>query len=385
MLKPLLIAICGLPLALAGQLQAGESRESLNPGAAWEERDLRGDDAVEQAQRALANGDANDPLLRLRLAHAYFATNRDENALQEYLWCLDDLERRDAPQYASEQVRVLTNLIRLAQRYEPAMEALVERRSAAETRLRNGSPEPSDALFVTSVNLGLADEAATLALYQDLKGGKLQRFDLATLRRDVLRILAKNKRYAEIAAGFDVAARVAEDFDEYDKLMRHSVDWDAVEEQMDDWTREQWAKLKARSGESNDGFLRRAQAAELLGDIAKWYEILIGTGQSEHAGAIATRLIATLDDAKTRNALALAGYRTGSPVEENLVYAQEAFAMTGGENLHIVDTLARLLASFKRRDEAIAVAEAGLEKAETTAERELMNACLEYCRKRPAG
>ncbi|MYJ76136.1 MAG: hypothetical protein F4089_14045 [Gammaproteobacteria bacterium] len=131
--------------------------------------------------------------------------------------------------------------------------------------------------------------------------------------------------------------------------------------------------------------MRRARAAALLGDIAKWYEILIGTGQSEHAGAIATRLIATLDDANTRNALALAGYRTGSPVEENLAYAQEAFEMTGGEDLHIVDTLARLLANFKRGDEAIAVAEAGLEKAETAAERQLMNACLEYCRKQPAG
>lgn len=380
-MKRVLRAICGLLLGIGGQLQAGEPGESVDPGGALEESVLRRDDAVVQARQALANGDANDPLLRSRLAHAYFDSNRDEDALPEYLWCLDDLEKRNAPQYGVEMVRVLTNLIRLAQRYEPAREALVERHSAAETRLRNGSPEPSDAVFVTSVNLGLADEAATLALYRDVKGGKLQRIDLGTLRRDVLRILVKNKRYGEVAAEFDVAARVAEDFDEYDEYMGLAVDSDTVEEQMDEWTREQLAKVKAQSGESIDVILRKGVAAELRGDIARWYEILIGTGQSDRAREIATRLIATLDDGKTRNALARAGYRTGSPVEENLVYAQEAFEMTGGEDLHVVDTLARLLAGFKRRDEAIDIAEAGVQRAETAAERELMNACLEYCRR----
>lgn len=59
--------------------------------------------------------------------------------------------------------------------------------------------------------------------------------------------------------------------------------------------------------------------------------------------------------------------------------------MTGGEDLRVVDTLARLLASFERHDEAITIAEAGLEQAETKAERELMNTCLEYCREQSAG
>lgn len=385
MTKRLLIATCGLSLAFAGQLQAGESRESVDRGVASEESVLRGDDAVVQARQALANGDANDPLLRSRLAHAYFAMNRDEDALPEYLWCLDELEKRDAPQYAVEQTRVLVNLIRLAHRYEPAMEALVERRRAAEDRLRNGLPEAPDALFVTSVNFGLEDEEATLALYESVKGVNLPRLVQGTLRRDVLRILFKNKRYREIMAEFDVADRAAKDFDDYEERMRSSVDWEDIKDRMDQWSREQWAKMEAESGESVSVMLRRSRAEELRRNIARSYEILIGTGELEEAGKIGARLIATLDDAKTRNALAWAGYRSGSPVEENLVYAEEAFEMTGGENLHVVDTLARLLASFKRRDQAIAVAEAGLEKAQTTAERELMDSCLEYCRKQPAG
>ena len=344
----------------------------------------REEDAVVRAQRALASGDPDDPLLRAQLAHAYFASNRDEAALAEYLWCLDEL-KGDMPQYAAEGARVLANLTRLAQRNETAMDALIARREAAEARLRNGLPESSDALFVTMVNLGLEDEAATLALYESVKDGGLPALDIATLRREVLRILVKNKRYGEVVAEFDVAARVAKDFDDYEWFKSVSIDPEGVLAGLDEWTREQFAKVQAESGDTVEGFLGRARAEDLRGSIARSYEILIGTGQREEASKIAARLVAALDDAKTRNALASAGYRSGSPVEESLVYAREAFEMTGGDNLHVVDTLARLLAGFKRRDEAIAVAETGLEKAETPAERELMNACLEYCRKQPAG
>ena len=243
-MKRLLVAICGFPLAFGGQLPTAEPRESVDPEVALEESALRGDNAVAQARQALADGDSNDPLLRSRLGHAYFAQNRDEDALGEYLWCMDHLEKWDSPQYATEWSRVLANLILLAQRHEPAMEALVKRRSAAETRLRNGSPEPSDALFVIGVNLGLDDEAATVALYQDVRGGKLRHLDLATLRREVLRILVKNKQYREVTAEFDVAARVAKDFEEYDEFMGHSVDSDAVKERLDEWTRDQWPSWK---------------------------------------------------------------------------------------------------------------------------------------------
>lgn len=56
-----------------------------------------------------------------------------------------------------------------------------------------------------------------------------------------------------------------------------------------------------------------------------------------------------------------------------------------GENIAIVDTLARVLATLGHRDEAIAVAEAGLAKAGTTHDRRTMTGCLEYCREQPAG
>lgn len=92
-----------------------------------------------------------------------------------------------------------------------------------------------------------------------------------------------------------------------------------------------------------------------------------------------------LDDAESHNALAWAGYLTGAPVEANLAQARRAFELTGGENIAIVDTLARVLATLGHRDEAISVAQEGLAKASTTRDRRTMEACLEHCREQPAG
>lgn len=114
------------------------------------------------------------------------------------------------------------------------------------------------------------------------------------------------------------------------------------------------------------------------------YQVLIGAGHLEQATAVAGRLTEALEDADSYNALAWAGYLTGSPVEANLDQARRAFEMTGGENIAIVDTLARVLATLGHRDEAISVAEAGLAKAGTTHDRRTMTGCLEYCRKQPA-
>ena len=114
--------------------------------------------------------------------------------------------------------------------------------------------------------------------------------------------------------------------------------------------------------------------------VAACYQVLIGVGEHEEATSIANQLIERIDDAETLNALARAGYRTGSPVEEHLSMAREAYAQTGGDSLQIVDTLARLLAVMGHHDEAVSVAEAGLAKATTDDDRTLMEQCLEYCR-----
>ena len=118
----------------------------------------------------------------------------------------------------------------------------------------------------------------------------------------------------------------------------------------------------------------------LLRSVVPAYQALIGVAQFDEAAEVADRLVESLDDADTRNALAWAGYLTGSPIEANVKQAREAFAMTAGEDLAIVDTLARVLATRGERDEAVAVAQSGLERAKTKRDRERMQACLDYCK-----
>ena len=118
--------------------------------------------------------------------------------------------------------------------------------------------------------------------------------------------------------------------------------------------------------------------------VASSYQVLIGAGLLDEATGVAHRLTEELDDADSYNALAWAGYLTGSPVEANLDQARRAFEMTDGENIAIVDTLARVLAALGHRDRAISVAQEGLAKAATTYDRRIMNDCLEYCRKQSA-
>ena len=131
--------------------------------------------------------------------------------------------------------------------------------------------------------------------------------------------------------------------------------------------------------------MRETHRDMLRGSVASTYQVLIGAGHLDEATVVAGRLTEALDDADSYNALAWAGYLTGSPVQANLDQARRAFEMTGGENIAMVDTLARVLATLGHRDEAISVAEAGLAKAGTTHDRQTMTGCLEYCRKQPAG
>ena len=53
--------------------------------------------------------------------------------------------------------------------------------------------------------------------------------------------------------------------------------------------------------------------------------------------------------------------------------------MTEGQNIAIVDTLARVLATLGHKDEAVSIGEKALLEAETSSDRQVMLYCLEYC------
>lgn len=122
-------------------------------------------------------------------------------------------------------------------------------------------------------------------------------------------------------------------------------------------------------------------------NVVASYQVLIGAGRHAEAAEVARKLIEKLgdDDANTFNALAWAGYLTGSPIAANLAQARMAYELTAGKNVPMVNTLARVLKTLGHAEEAVAVAEQGVANAETDNDREIMAECLEYCREPPAG
>ena len=92
--------------------------------------------------------------------------------------------------------------------------------------------------------------------------------------------------------------------------------------------------------------MRQSAKDMLRRDVASSYQVLIGAGRLDEATAVAQRLTEEFDDAESQNALAWAGYLTGAPVEANPAQARRAFEMTGGDNIAIIDTLARVLAAL---------------------------------------
>lgn len=182
------------------------------------------------------------------------------------------------------------------------------------------------------------------------------------LVREVFDLLVEGKRYGEIVSHLDVPARAAVHLRIFDNEVQREEE------------------TKARFGEVMLEVQRDVQARLTRQSVAACYQVLVGVGEHVGATSIADKLIKRLDDAGTLNALAWAGYLTGSPVEENLAMARQAWAQTGGDSPPIVDTYARLLAAMGHRDEAISVAEAGLAKATSDDDRTLLEQCLEYCR-----
>ena len=223
-------------------------------------------------------------------------------------------------------------------------------------------------MFV-AINRALDKGESTLEVYDLVK-------DETTLADSALEqfsalcfdLLVAARRYDEVVERFDVPARVEENLNDFDWWMDyHAEEYGSHPEALQLW-RDDTADMVRRN-------------------VVASYQVLIGAGMYAEAAEVARNLTRKLgdDDAKTLNALAWAGYATGSPVEANLAQARAAYRLTGGENISMVNTLARVLKTLGHDQEAVAVAEHGVAKAVTDDDRQTMAECLAYCREQPPG
>jgi thiol-disulfide isomerase/thioredoxin len=132
---------------------------------------LAGKDAVARAKDKLAGKNANKPLLRKGYADALAQKGRYEEALKEYVWCLDEGAKHD-PGFIGARAFVFMNLNALARNYEPALKLLVGRHDAARGEIIKGTAGEEVIPDFVAINQNRGNPDETLKLYDELRAKK---------------------------------------------------------------------------------------------------------------------------------------------------------------------------------------------------------------------
>ncbi len=302
---------------------------------------LSGKDPLTRAKEKLAAGGENDPMARQTYAGKLAEMGKDEEALKEYLWCFDE-GLKHSPPYAGVRVSFLLGEISdLGRRYPKALDELRKRRDAARDRLAKpgSSGGLMDVMDFASINRELEEGARTLELYDRLRKEQPGSPSLDMLKRYVFDELLDARRYAEIARDFPILESVE------DEISQHRMSLSFMREE------------RRKEMES---VLREMVARQ----VARYYEVLIGTSNEAGAAKVAARLIELEPGAISYHALAEAALRTGTPGDVNLVQARKAVELSQGENAEMADTLAQILSVKGRKDEACSVLDEALKKAQ---------------------
>lgn len=297
----------------------------------------------------------NDPVLRLDYGTELSQRSRWEEAWREYRWCLDQGVKKD-PKFARLGVdALLGSMIGIGGPYEKARLELMALRNQAEERIRSGEASVADCQLVRDVNNVTSDDARTLELYDAMvkRGDKKT---LTTLTRALMPLLVQAQRYTQINDYVDVvqdAKRVlAQAAEAADYLGRH---------------------LDAADREPLRDMLKENAALR----VSDHYQVLLALDKTEQADALAKSAMSVSDSATVYGAFSWSGYLSGKPVEANVAWARKALELVGGQSADIVDTLARLLHKLGRKEEAVKVCRAALDKSDDLRSRLILQDCLE--------
>ncbi|MFN0242163.1 MAG: thioredoxin family protein [Planctomycetota bacterium] len=256
-------------------------------------KSLAGKTALVQAKEALA-GRENDPMARKRYASALARATKYDEALAEYLWCFDQ-GAQASPSFTGVRLSfLLGDIVRLGDLHPPALQALRDRRDAAEARIVAGAGSDDDAQVACAINRDLEEEERTVALYDHLrkKGpitGKL-RFSLG---RAMLEPLVAQRRYAEVFELYDSPqSYIDSHIHAFESRPKPSPQSDP---------------MYLKSLADAEPFLRDSTAA----DAAVMFEALVGAKRTDDASKAADRLLAFANTGATYAALIDRAARAG--------------------------------------------------------------------------
>lgn len=235
---------------------------------------VAGNGALQRVRQKL-KGRENDPAVRQELARALASRARYDEALTEYLWCLDN--GAAVPSFASTRRRHLVpEIATFSLTYAPARAALDERRAKAEAAMAEGG-DAAIARELATLNENLQMAGRTLDTYRDLESrGKLKPEVRDELLDDIVDLCLESKT-------FDEAVRLIGD--------------------VDAWARHQFSSLKALEArvDAGEGQARAEGTAELSATrqirarrAVRAYEAFLAVKQPEKANAVADHMLAAI-------------------------------------------------------------------------------------------
>jgi RNA polymerase sigma factor (sigma-70 family) len=222
---------------------------------------------------------------RYKRAQALARNGNAEAALQDFLWCFDEGMRRVTSYTGVRLSFLLGEIVRLGEQYPAALAALRERRDRAAQRVVASATDSEAAMEFSALNRTLKDEAATLALYDQLPRDDQRR---RTFANAAYQQFVASQRYADALVGrpYPTMSSLFELNQQERPLPPNTPD-------------------PAR--------LRKAQHDSFVNSTATNIEVLAGGGDLEHARALAQRLFAVDSSDETKTIVQQHLTRAGHP------------------------------------------------------------------------
>lgn len=279
---------------------------------------LFGKGTIQLAKEAV-DENPDDPMLHKVYADKLLQRFRYNDALQQYLWCLDEGAKKN-PAFASYRSSfLLTDIARLGQRFPAALNALKERAASAEADLLSNNGPVELATHLAALNRVTGQGTETYRIWNLIQESNELDDKLAdAIFDDVFDVLLAERRYEAIAAGMgDVFQRIDERIQTY------------------------WMNSQSM-GEEIDQELATILREAVVKDGARFYEVMIGANRPEVAAQIVDKLLQFQESGVTYAELIAAAARAGDLAAAQALGERGLSELSRGQHSSIKRALRKL-------------------------------------------
>lgn len=214
---------------------------------------------------------------KMKEAKTFYDQGKSEEAFQNYIWCYDHGVEIDPKFVRNRDTRVTIYLVSIGKKFPPARAALVERRDALATKVKDAPKKADEPMLrqLAYLDLALGDDAAMLEMLALFPAGKTSYKAYGSV---VQERLVEKKHYKEAVA--------ADDFDEMSAGLEKMVrDLDKL--------RRAGAIDEKRAAKLKTGAIKASPSVEMYA----------GVGDLKRAKQITILLVNMSDDPEVRQKL----------------------------------------------------------------------------------